>query len=229
MLEHHIQRAIVYRLALAPSLRFSELQPDDIENKLFTYHLKKVMSAGLVAKNEVGEYTLTAEGRRLGLRALDKQADFLNEPDSVLFLVVRRASDNAWLLYRRRVHPLRGGVGFMHAKPSLNEPSEQVAANVLRAQTGLDGTFRALGGGMFRVLTTGSEPESFTHFVLLVCEDAAGELHVADQLADYFWESTPDFTAANMLPNMTVLVELYQAGQPFYIEQTLQTKLGGQV
>lgn len=222
MLDHHIQRAIIYRLALAPSLRFSELQPDDIENKLFTYHLKKVVAAGLVAKNDTGEYALTAEGRRLGLRALDKQADLLNEPDSVLFLVVRRASDAAWLLYRRRVHPLRGGVGFMHAKPSPTKPSEHVAAATLLEQTGLHGTFRSLGGGMFRVLASDGELESFTHFVLLACEDATGELRAADQLADYFWEPAPDFAAVDMLPNMTALVELYRAGQPFYIEQTLQ-------
>lgn len=224
MLEHHIQRAIVYRLALAPSLRFSELQPDDIENKLFTYHLKKVVSAGLVAKNGAGEYALTAEGRRLGLRALDKQADLLNEPDSVLFLVIRRAHDQAWLLYQRRVHPLRGGVGFMHAKPSPAEPSERVAATTLLDRTGLRGTFRALGGGMFRVLAAADELESFTHFVLLVCEDATGELRAADQLANYFWKATPDFMAPDMLPNMTALVELYQAGQPFYIERTLQLR-----
>ncbi len=222
MLEHHIQRAIIYRLALAPSLRFSQLQPDDIENKLFTYHLKKVVSAGLVAKNSTGEYALTAEGRRFGLRALDKQADLLNEPDSVLFLVVRRASDNAWLLYRRRAHPLRGGVGFMHAKPSPTEPSEQVAATTLLARTGLRGTFRSLGGGMFRVLTSSGELESFTHFVLLVCEDATGGLQVSDKLADYFWEQDPDFGASDMLPNMLTLVKQYKAEQPFYFEQTLQ-------
>lgn len=222
MLEHHIQRAIIYRLALVPSLRFSQLQPDDIENKLFTYHLKKVVSAGLVAKNDAGEYALTAEGRRFGLRALDKQADLLNEPDSVLFLVVRRASDNAWLLYRRRAHPLRGGVGFMHAKPSSTEPSERVAATTLLTRTGLRGTFRSLGGGMFRVLTSSGELESFTHFVLLVCEDATGGLQVSDKLADYFWEQDPDFGASDMLPNMLTLVKQYKAEQPFYFEQTLQ-------
>lgn len=222
MLDHHIQRAIIYRLALANSLRFSELQPDDIENKLFDYHLKKVIASGLVAKNNGGEYELTAKGRQLGLRALDKQADLLKEPDSVLFLVVRRATDRAWLLYRRRAHPLRGGVGFMHAKPEPTEASQSVAAAALFKQTGLRGTFRSLGSGMFRVLAPDGNLESFTHFVLMVCEDATGELHATSDLADYFWQTTPDFAADNMLRNMTTLADLYGANQPFYIEQTLQ-------
>ena len=46
MLDHHIQRQIVYQLAFVDSLRFGELKPDDLDNKLFTYHLKKVVSAG---------------------------------------------------------------------------------------------------------------------------------------------------------------------------------------
>jgi hypothetical protein len=53
MLDHHIQKSIVYDLAFAESLRFSDLKPPELENKAFTYHLKKVMKAGrlLLATN----------------------------------------------------------------------------------------------------------------------------------------------------------------------------------
>ena len=66
MLDHHIQKSIVYDLAFAESLRFSDLKPDDMENKAFTYHLKKVMKSGLVEKLEDGHYSLTMKGRRVG-------------------------------------------------------------------------------------------------------------------------------------------------------------------
>src|SRR6185312_1812671 len=100
MLDHHIQRTIVYKLSFMPSARFSDLKPDDIENKLFTYHLKKVISEGFVSKSEDGTYALTPVGRRLSTGVIkDYQALIVERPLSALFLVIRRKSDNAWLLY----------------------------------------------------------------------------------------------------------------------------------
>lgn len=222
MLEHHIQRSIVYRLALTPSLTFSELKPDTLENKLFTYHLKKTVSAGLVEKNSDGRYALTAEGRVLGVHVLENTEAIIDRAYSVLFLVIRRKSDGAWLLYKRGSHPLYGRVGFMHVTPNATESSLQTASVVCKQRTGLDVAFRALGSGFFRVYE-GEKLESFTNFTLLVCEDAQGELQGDDELAEYFWEASPDFTADDMLPNMPVLAELYAQGEPFFVEKRLST------
>ncbi len=219
MLDHHLQRSIVYRLAFSPELRFSELKPDTVENKLFTYHLKKVVAAKLVEKRPDGSYALTIEGRRLGTRVLDKQRALVDRPESVLFLAIRRPSDNAWLLYRRKTHPLIDKVGFMHCTPRADEPTEITASTECLAKTGVKATFRALGGGYFRVFN-GAELESFTHFTLLVSDDATGDLQQADKFAEYFWAATPDFTASEMLPNMLVLGEAVAANVPIFIERT---------
>lgn len=221
MLDHHLQRNIVYKLAFAPSMRFSELKPDAIENKLFTYHLKKVISSGFVDKNKDGCYELTPEGRRVGLRAVDTRFNLADRAESVLFLAIRRKHDGAWLLYKRTTHPLLGKVGFMHAIPYANETTIETAHRICEQKTGLIGSFRQLGGGFFRVYHQ-TELESFTHFELLVCEDISGELHPSDELAEYEWYQNPDFSAANMLPNMLILGKLYQANKPFYIEKHLE-------
>ena len=221
MLDHHLQRAIVYNLALAHSLRFSELKPDTVESKLFTYHLKKVVAAGYVAKDSDGLYSLTPEGRRLGIRVLYKQGAFEDQADSVLFLVVRRKQDGAWLLYKRSVHPLIGRVGFMHAPPRSDVSVVEAARTTCLEATGLDSDFTALGGGYFRVYNA-DNLESFTHFTLLVCDDAGGELTPNDKHAGYFWSRQPDFAGQQMLPNMTTLVELYQAAKPFFIEKSFK-------
>jgi hypothetical protein len=220
MLDHHLQRDVVYRLAQADSLSFTQLKPSLVDNKLFTYHLKKVVAAGYAAKDQDGRYRLTAEGRRLGLRVLDKPQELVDRAESVRFLVVRRRADQAWLLYRRLTHPLINQVGFMHITPSASLDSSEAARQALLDQTGLKGTFEALGAGMFRVYR-GKLLESFTHFTLLVCQDAQGQLKPANQYADYFWVQEPNFEASDMLPNMPTLVQLYQAGQPFYVEKTL--------
>lgn len=219
MLDHYIQRTIVYRLAFSPSLRFSELKPDIVENKLFTYHLKKVLLAGLVIKQTDGTYTLTPEGRRLGVHILDKQLAVVDRADSVLFLAVRRAEDKAWLMYRRSTHPLFGRVGFMHAYPNANETTEKTAATICTEKTGLQASFRVLGSGFFRVFQDAGL-ESFTHFTFLVSDDATGELVQNDEFAEYFWADNPDFNDANMLPNMKTLGNLHKANKLFFVEKT---------
>lgn len=220
MLDHHLQRSIVYRLALSHELHFSELKPDLIENKLFTYHLHKVEKAGYVKKDSNGLYTLTPEGRRLGIRVLQSQQALIDQPESVLFLVIRRKSDGAHLLYKRKVHPLIDRVGFMHITPNATEDTTATAQKACKEITGLDCKFSVLGGGYFRVYE-GENLESFTHFTLLVCESAQGELVQNDEYADYYWEDKPDFADPSMLPDMPTLADLYGAGELFFVEKTL--------
>lgn len=222
MLDHHLQRGIVYRLALEDNLRFGELQPDAIDNKLFNYHLKKVVAAGYVSKSDEGKYHLTAEGRRLGIRVLSNFQTLADRAHSVLFLVIRRKSDGAWLLYTRKIQPLVNRVGFMHCTPSSDESVLDTAATLCKERTGLDCQFTPLGNGYFRIMK-GEELESFTHFTLLVCEDATGELEQGNEYSEYFWETEPDFADPAMLPNMQSLVAKYQAGESFFLEQTLQS------
>lgn len=210
----------MYRLALTDSLRFSELKPDTTESKLFTYHLKKVMTAGLVAKNMDGRYVLTSEGRLLGVHVLENTQAVVDRAYSVLFLVIRRKANGAWLLYRRKSHPLLGKVGFMHVTPNAHESSLETAAKICKEKTGLDVAFTPLGSGFFRVYE-GDELESFTNFTLLVCEDATGELVQNDELAEYYWIDKIDLNDHALLPNMPALVELYNAGEQFFVEKTL--------
>jgi ADP-ribose pyrophosphatase YjhB (NUDIX family) len=221
MLDHHIQRKIVYRLALTPSLRFTELKPDTLENKLFTYHLKKVISAGLVEKNKDGRYALTSEGRLFGVNVLENTEALHDRAYSVLFLAIRRKSDKAWLLYKRTSHPLFGKSGFMHAVPNAQESSLQTATRVCKEKTGLDATFSALGGGFFRVFE-GEKLESFTNFTLLVCNSAVGEITSEDETAEYYWSETIDLDDKILLPNMKILLELYDANETFFIEKDLR-------
>lgn len=219
MIGHHIQRSIVYRLAFSEALRFAELKPDDLENKLFDYHLKKVIAAKLVDKQADGRYALTPEGRRLGRRILDKQLALADKAEAVVFLAIRRASDKAWLLYRRRVHPLLGRVGFMHMTPTPEDDILAQASTVCRQQTGIVANFRVLGAGFFRAYD-GDALESFTNFTFLVSDDAIGDLVQDDTFAEFFWVDDPDFTDPDMLPNMKTLGNLHKTNELFFIEKS---------
>lgn len=219
MLDHYIQRDIVYHLAFADQLRFGELKPDDIDNKLFTYHLKKVIAAGFVEKRDNGAYALTAEGRRVGKGARGKPSRFIDRAYSVLFLAIRRASDDTWLLYRRRTQPLLGLAGFMHGQPTVTETCEETATRVCLEKTGLRGKFQVVGSGYFRVYRA-DEVESFTHFTLLSCDDIQGELIQRDELAEYWFVHDPDFSSSDMLPSMTTLAGMCAGSLPRFVERT---------
>jgi hypothetical protein len=218
MLEHWIQKDIVYSLALTDSLRFGELKPDDLDNKLFDYHLKKVIAQGLVAKNDAGEYTLTSKGRRVGKDAIKKHDQLIDRAYSVLFLAIRRKEDGAWLLCRRKAHPLIGKVGFMHAQPDFILHTHEVAQSTLTQKVGLSGDFTIRGSGYLRMYEQ-EQMESFTHFTLLECVDAQGDLQQNDELAEYYWETNPDFAAPDMLPSIPLLADKLSKPGLFYLEQ----------
>lgn len=210
----------MYRLAFTPGLRFSELKPHELDNKLFTYHLKKVLAEGLVAKSSDGIYTLTPEGRRISTGALNTEQSLIVErAHSVLFLVIRRKSDGAWLFYRRNTHPMLGFSGFMHCNPNAAELTTETAKLQVKEKTGLIGDFTALGGGYFTICNRDTL-ESFTNFTLLYCDDIQGELVPRDEKAEYFWVEKPDFTAPDIFPGTELLYNLYKAKQPFFVEKT---------
>lgn len=224
MLDHYIQKNIVYNLALTPSMRFSDLKPDDTENKLFDYHLKKVIATGLVTKNQTGEYELTPTGRRVGKDALKKTDHLINRVYSVLFIAIRRQSDGAWLLCRRKAHPLLGKVGFMHAVPDLDSTAPESAAAATLEKTGLQATFTVRGSGYLRVYE-GEDMESFTHFTLLEAKDAIGDLQQLDSLSEYYWQTTIDIEDPDLLPSIPYFIDALEKPGLFYFEKTLNSSI----
>lgn len=217
MLEHHIQKNIVYNLALTTSARFSELKPETVENKLFDYHLKKVVAEGLVQKNDDGEYSLTPKGRRVGKDVLKHSDQLIDRAYSVLFLAIRRKSDGAWLLCRRKTHPLLGKVGFMNAQPSFIKHADQAAREETLTKAGIDCQFTVRGSGYLR-FSEDDQLESFTHFTLLECNDAEGDIQQLDKHAEYYWEVDPDFSSPDMPPSVAIFVEKLSQPGLFFAE-----------
>ena len=217
MLDHHIQKHIVHTLAFLEDARFSELKPDELENKAFDYHLKKVIKAGFVAKQADGTYALTSEGKRMG-KGVYEQRGRLDKAYSTLLLAPRRA-DGAWLMMRRKAQPLLGLAGFMNASPVATQSVQDAAAHVVQQQTGLTGSFVVHGHGYFRTYRAGML-ESFIHFTLLTGNDIQGELRQNSQLAEYYWDLHPDWSAEDMLPSTQTLRKMLEAPAGVFVDQT---------
>ncbi len=221
MLDHHIQKSIVYDLAFAESLRFSDLKPDGMENKAFTYHLKKVMNAGLVQKQDDGHYSLTMKGRRVGKGALKKESRLLDRAYSILLLAVRNIETDNWLLYKRQTQPLLGLTGFMQAQPVAETDARRTAQQTCFEQTGIQTEFTVQGHGYFRVYRAG-ELESFIHFTLLLSDAPTEELLETAVSAGYSWQQTPNFASPDMLPNMQILHKMCVDTPGSFVEETFE-------
>lgn len=222
MLDHHIQRAIVTKLKSSDSLSFTELKDDDLDNKLFTYHLKATIREKFVEKTEDGRYQLTSAGEKLWRRMSETPEKISMRAFSVLYLVVHHAKFG-WLLYKRKTHPLKDKVGFMHAIPESGLHVADRASNELASKTGLKGTFNVIGSGFFRTMVEGMT-YGYNNFTILLCEDSTGTLSPTDDAADYFWSKQINATDQELLPNMpTLLGAIADGNYPFFIDEIVGT------
>src|SRR3990167_7629095 len=59
---HFLQKELVRKLTLSPTLKFNELRIGELESEHMNYHLKQLIEHGLVVKNNEG-YALTDMGK----------------------------------------------------------------------------------------------------------------------------------------------------------------------
>lgn len=221
MLDHHIQREIVYRLRFADSLRFSELQPEGVENKLFSYHLKKVIAARLVQKNNDGNYSLTSLGRKIGKTA-SKTDHHILRAYSILLLAVYD-ENRGWLLLRRNSHPLRGLTGFLQATPQPGVSFIETAQLSFTEQTGMTANFSVSASG-FMTINKQDELESFINITLLAAKNIDGDLkRSSSDFGELIWEKNPNWQAPDMAPSLSYLVPLITEPGVSVIDVTLDT------
>lgn len=218
MLDHHLQKAIVNMLKSNEELSFTALKPDDIDNKLFTYHLKIVIREGFVDKTTRGTYRLTPAGQKLWKRMSESPEQISTRAFPVLYLIIHD-KNKGWLLYRRKTHPFIGKVAFMHATPTGEyTASEQAKQETLR-KTGLRCNYRVIGSGFFRTYND-TALDGFVNFTALYCEHPEGELRPQDPDAEYFWDREPDSDELDMLPNMPHLLRAMQTrNKHFFLDE----------
>lgn len=220
MLDHHIQRNIVNSLKSSQNLSFTDLRPKELDNKLFTYHLKIVIREGFVNKTKEGRYKLTPSGEKLWKRMSETPQAIALRPMSLIFIVIRQ-SEKGWLLYKRKTHPALDRIAFMHTNPRGELPISESAKLDVLEKTGLECDFIVAGSGFFHTYSE-QRLDGFINFTLLACESPRGSLTPNDENAEYFWDQDPDFKSPQMLPNMQPLSENYLAKQfPFFLDKSV--------
>ena len=102
-LHHHIQKHILQPLMYKSEARFSELKPPRIDTNLFTYHLKQLLSQGLIKKTE-RLYALSTLGLGYVDRISTETGAVRRQPKIISMLVVQN-SEGQVLLQKRTKQP----------------------------------------------------------------------------------------------------------------------------
>jgi predicted transcriptional regulator len=213
---HHIQKKIVHTLTRKESARFAALRPKNLDGNIFTYHLKQLIAAKLVAKTEDGDYRLTQKGKLAGINIQLDFKDELEQAHSVLFLAAQN-SKGEWLLRKRMVHPAYGKVGFLHCEPTANQSIFDTAEEVFEERTGLSAKFIVRGGG-YVVLHREKELESFTHFTILQAKNVKGMPSSPGDSGQNFWHDG-NLDDSDLFANMPKLIGLLQKSQELFFAE----------
>ena len=216
MLDHHIQKKILFKLVTSPTSRFAELKPDNLDSNIFTYHLRQLISQKYVIKDTDGNYGLTSLGKAVGINIQLTDKEMLEQAHSVFFIVARNAKGE-WLLRKRLAHPMFGKIGFVHGEPVASESLSKSANQALQKRTGLTAEFKSIGGGFIRIFKN-EELESFTNFTVLEAINLKGKLLKVNGNGENTWVKNPDFKSLDMIPSMNDLAKAINTEKIFFAD-----------
>lgn len=157
---HPSRQRILYLLRHAPILRYSELmRSTHLESDVFKFHLRALVDAHLVVKNEDGSYSLTATGKEFANNVDDRTGLRSQSPKVSMLLVVRRQIDGEtkYLFQQRQRSPFYGYWGLISGPVTWGVSIETAAHAELVKQSGLSASFRVQGFCRVRDYTADSQ------------------------------------------------------------------------
>jgi ADP-ribose pyrophosphatase YjhB (NUDIX family) len=132
---HTTQIQILNVLRKRSPRRYMELKPKEVESNTFMHHLRTLIKADLLVKQD-DTYALTPEGDRfiLGLVANGMRKSI--QP-IILVEVACQSEGGEWLLTKCEVEPFLGLVGFPAGKIHFGESAAAAAQRIFQKKTGL--------------------------------------------------------------------------------------------
>ncbi len=213
---HPIKRHILYHLILNPYLNFARLKPKDIEGNIFTYHLKQLITEGLVRKSSYG-YELTDEGKiyadKLSLKNLNPRI----QPKIVTLLICQNQKKE-YLLYQRKRQPFLNLVGFPYGKIHLGETVLQSAKRELLEKTGLNGILTHQGDVYLTIFEKNNLLTQMLCHIILV-KNPQGELKSSSDIGECFWINIKKVSQNKLMPGAKDIYHLAIKKKSFFFAE----------
>ena len=182
-----IQNHILSKLKNEKALRYSDLSPEKVPNDLFNYHLQYLVKKGYLHKTDDG-YSLSDDG-------IKHIADPYTSNDvitslfkiNVITIVSRIVAGKIEILNQiRKSNPSYGKIGVMGGVVLKGELLEPAATRKLKAETGLEATFKLVGCER-RIMYKGGELFSDLMFPIAYADTYSGELIERSDFGENMW------------------------------------------
>lgn len=197
-MRHHIQKAILDRLATADSLRYADINTNNLDGNVFTYHLKQLAADQLVAQNADKTYGLTQLGRAYIVHRYENLA---TQAHSIFLVIIRH--NNKLLLRKRLTQPMLGYSGFIHGEPLAGQPLIETVISRVRTKAGLTLESPHVHSSGLVQITVDDELNNFSHVVLIEASVSSLALPIeSDETGVNYWVDESDLeTIEKLLPS----------------------------
>jgi ADP-ribose pyrophosphatase len=196
---HDLQKQILRQLLLKQTCRYRDIKPKEVEGNLFMYHLRRLISDGLVEKSS-NRYQLTKAGLRFVDTVSLENLRPRIQPKIATLLIVKNNSGQ-YLLYRRSREPFFGKTGFPYGKIHLGETIAEAANRELQEKTGLQASLNHRGDAYVTVYQ-GNELLSHMLFHIFAGSDPAGQLKADSEIGRCFWGHPTKIAPQDLFPGL---------------------------
>lgn len=145
---HEIQKFILKTLLGSQSVRFSDLLPENITSDHFNFHIKRLVLAGIVEKEESGNYVLTSEGKEYANRFDIDGSEVVYEKQAKIGVLVILShevdGETKYLIQKRLKQPFYGFHGVPGGKVKHGEMTIDAAKRELLEEAGLEADFKLI-------------------------------------------------------------------------------------
>lgn len=132
---HMYQKHILDMLRSQSSMRYSELQPDDIESSHFKYHLNQLIKDKHVELVSRGVYQLTTTGKAYVDRLSTDSVNLRLAPKVITYTILH--DENSYFLQRKTKEPYIELLNLIGGKVHLGESTKEAALREVEEKTHL--------------------------------------------------------------------------------------------
>lgn len=145
---HPAQTNILFHLRHNPEARYTELmRTTSLESDVFKFHIRKLMSLGLLVKTDTGYYQLTPIGKEYANRIDEKNRREITFPKTSMLIALSCETDGQtyYLAQRRKRDPFVGHWGMLSGPLVQGQLLIDAAKAELLKQTGIKANLQVQG------------------------------------------------------------------------------------